>query len=301
MKLKIKRFLLLLSLVVSVMILITIIPLINNHLSRYEILDSLILNYESIILVSIILHFLIGFLIINKIKLLESLSNKYIVLFFFVFYILFKTIVKLNNATYEFEFYLLEISLIVGLSLGLIFRKYKKKYSLLVSLGFIIGFLFFTYKVTIPLASQFRVYGNYLGRTSNSKVEGVNLLDSNGSNFYLETKDSKIIVIDFWNNNCGICFRKFPLLKEIQREYKNDINVKVIAVNVFLDNEEIKKAKELLYETNNSDITSYYMSKNDAKGFNVKWYPKVVVIKNNEIIFEGHIETLNLFKFLYLE
>lgn len=300
MKLKTKQFLLLLLLAISAILLLALMPFVRSQLSRYEVFDSLILNYESIILVSIFLHFIIGFLVINKLKPLVGLSNKYIVLFFFVFYILFTTIVKLNNGTAKFHFYLLEISLIIGLFLGLIYRKSKKKYSLLVSLGFIIGFLFFTFKVTIPLASQFKVYGNYLGKTSNFKIDSINLTDYNGNRVYLDTKDSRIIVIDFWNNNCGICFRKFPLLKELQREYKNDINVKVIAVNVFSTNEEIKKAKELLQETGNNDITSYYMSKNDAKAFNVKWYPKVIVIKNSSIIFEGHIETLNLFKYLYL-
>lgn len=301
MKLKIKQTLFLLLLATSVIILIAFGPLLGNQLSRYEISDSINLNYEFIILASIFLHFLIGFFIINRIEILKDLGNKYIMLFFSIFYIFFNTIVRLSKNTYTFDFYILDLSLVIGLFLGLIFRKNIKKYSLLVSLSCVIVFLFFTFKVTIPLANQFKVYGNYFGRTYNLKIDGINLIDYNGNKIDLNTKDSKIIVIDFWNNHCAICFKKFPLLKGLQKEYKNNLNVEIIAVNIFSNKEQIKKGEELLYKTKNKDLKNYYMSLDDSKHFNIKSYPKVVVIRDNNIIFEGHIEILRLFRFLYLK
>lgn len=311
MTLLIKRLLSLFSLAITLILLIgivipviaqDIVPFISRQFSYYEISNFISLNPQLLILASIIIHFLTGLFIINQINLLKTMKSINITLFFFIFYILLASTAHLVRNQYKFEFYLLETSLVIGLFLGQIVRNSKSPFLRLASTVFFIGFLFFTFRVTIPLESQFGLYGNYIGKPTNTiAINKLKLIDNNEKNVNILSTASNTIVIDFWSNNCAVCFKKFPLLKELQKEYEKNVNIEIIAVNVYSKREDIKKSKELLAQTNNLDLKNYYMSKDDSKDFNLRWYPKVVVIKNNKIVFEGHIETLRLFKQKYLE
>jgi len=299
MRLIIKQFFALLLLISLLILIISIIPFLANKLSMYDISD-LFLDRDTMILLSIFLHFFVGIFIINRINILKVIKNKYIILFFFASYIIFNTLIRLINNTYHFNSYLLEISLVCGIVIGLTFRNSIKK-SLLISLITISVFLVFTKKITIPLANQFKSYGNYDGEIKDLvKIEKINLIDIDSSKVDILASNPKIVIIDFWNNNCALCFQNFPSLLEMQEDSNKDNNMIIIAVNIYKNKEDIKVSQELLYKTGNKNLINYFMSIEDSKKYNINFYPKTIVIKNKQIVFDGHLKTLNLFKSKYL-
>jgi len=313
MKLYFKQiFVLFLLLTFTIAFSIIVVPLAGRWLNNLRITNFFIHFREANDLLIIFIHFLVGYFLVNKIKLLKSLDNKHIILFFFFFYVLI-SIVNLylkkdnrftslpHNLLYLLGINLKEISFVIGLAIGLFFRNSDKKFTKIISF-FVIGlFLIFTKNITLPLSSQHYIYGNFTGKTNNlNYIDNLKLINSKGDKIDLDITD-KIIVIDFWNKNCGLCFQKFPIVKKMQEEYKNKNKIRIIAVNIFKDEEDIKTSEKLLKQTDNSNLINYYLPKDNAGIFNIEWYPKTIVIKKNKIIFEGHIEILQLFEHLYLK
>jgi thiol-disulfide isomerase/thioredoxin len=303
MKLQIKQLSALFLLVFFTLFLSILIYILGRQLYVFRITDLFIINRNIYPLILVILHFLVGFLLVNRIKFFDDVNNIFLISSFFFIYIIIPLIIKLLLNNIEFYPFIKEITLIIGFTIGLLFRNIKKKSLITIPLGIIGLFLLFTKNIALPFSEQAHNYGNLTGKSKNFiKVNILKLVDSNGKKVYINTANNpKIIVIDFWNNHCGICFKKFPIIKSLQREYYDNHLISVIAINVFSDTEEIVKSKELLKQTNNSDLITYYMSEDDAKIFNLEWYPKTIIVKNNEIIFEGHIEILKLLKNMYLK
>lgn len=122
--------------------------------------------------------------------------------------------------------------------------------------------------------------------------------DNNSDKYFFE-KD-KIIVLDFWNNNCGSCFKKFPKLNTFYNKNKSNKNLQIFSANVYKSESEIKKGNELLTRYN-YDFKNIFISNKYKNDFQIEAFPTVIVIKNNEIIFKGTIETLDNFNFLYIK
>jgi thiol-disulfide isomerase/thioredoxin len=110
----------------------------------------------------------------------------------------------------------------------------------------------------------------------------------------------KIVVLDFWNNNCGICFQKFPQLKKLKDKYKNNDNISFYAINAYKSKEEIKIGQQL-FDSLDNGINTYFLSKDKSESLRIQGFPTVLVIKNNKVIFRGSIEALSIFDKFYLK
>lgn len=275
-----------------------LIPLIGQQLSIYGISDLLIENKDIVILMIVSLNYFLGFYLgcskhFTRIKLYHVLG---------IFAILYIGITAINQISQEsMNFFELEISLLLGLALGYLTSN-TKLYLVKIALVFCtIVLLFVTFNYTIPLSNQKNIYGNYSGNSDYRKVKNMMLLNSDMKEFIIDNQKDKTIVIDFWNNSCLVCFEKFPKFKELQNEYQAQKNIQFLTINVISSFKEILTAESLLTKTMNQDLNNYFILQENSHTFNISWFPKVVVIKNNEIVFEGTIETLMMFKQQYLE
>lgn len=115
-------------------------------------------------------------------------------------------------------------------------------------------------------------------------VTKLNLVDENNNPTIL-TKEG-ILVIDFWNTTCGICFKKFPLFDEIAKNYNNRKDIQFIAINV-----PVKRDEELYYRANKINTFNYKFDKlysikkqevEDLLNFNT--YPHTLIVKNGKVI-----------------
>lgn len=169
----------------------------------------------------------------------------------------------------------------------------------------IILFLYFSlivaYSYYIPKLYENKVaFGSFTGDENiNIKQDYIFLDFSKGTEKKLTFNDfkNKTIVLDFWNNNCGVCFEKFPKIDELRSKVSNK-NVMFLAVNVFKRKNEIKNGLEM-FRDEKLGYNTLFISEENAKDLQVYAYPTVLVIKDNKIVYRGTIEVLDVFKNKY--
>lgn len=136
---------------------------------------------------------------------------------------------------------------------------------------------------------------NYKPNTSSFEV-----IDSKSSmKLNLSNMNEKTIVVDFWNNNCGVCFQKFSKFQELHQKYINNKNVGFYAINTYRKKEEIIEGQRL-FDSLKYNYKTYFQEKQKSDSLKIAAFPTVLVIKNNRIVFKGTIETLSLFDYKYL-
>lgn len=114
----------------------------------------------------------------------------------------------------------------------------------------------------------------------------------NKSNKTVKLNPKKIIVLDFWSTNCGICFKKFPDLQKTYNKFKNNKSVDIISVNVPIRNDKFEITVKIL------DSIGYTFPKLFAKSleevetklkFNT--FPHLIIIKEGRIRYDGYLVT----------
>lgn len=111
------------------------------------------------------------------------------------------------------------------------------------------------------------------------KLDDLSFLNSN----------KEVYVLDLWYTKCPACYQNMKQLKswaESNIQYKDNI----ILVNILLDGEEFEKNKTIVDEYGFNSTYSK-LNFNDFKELGVYTYPKQIVIRNDEIIFVGDLET----------
>lgn len=61
---------------------------------------------------------------------------------------------------------------------------------------------------------------------------------------------NKLVLLDFWNTGCGVCFEKFPQLQAFYEKYRNDNSVMIFAVNKPFEEDKPNQAFEMIRERN---------------------------------------------------
>lgn len=177
-------------------------------------------------------------------------------------------------------------------------------YILFVPLSTYLAFLHYKYKsVLIPICSlvlfgfislvifpnYFIYYHNY---NAEKNISFPAIKFKNNKNEMTNFDKNKIIVLDFWSTNCGICFEKFPMLEETYNKYKNNKNVEIYSVNVPVKNDKYEKTIRILDSIGYSFPKIYAESLKqveDSLHFNT--FPNLIIIKNGKIRYEGVLES----------
>jgi thiol-disulfide isomerase/thioredoxin len=93
--------------------------------------------------------------------------------------------------------------------------------------------------------------------------------DFNGFEKFLQKKDDRVYVINFWATWCGPCIKEMPYFEKLSQEYKND-NVEVLFVSLDFPHLYDSKLKPFIKDKN---IKSKVIALNDVD-MNT-WIPKV--------------------------
>lgn len=144
----------------------------------------------------------------------------------------------------------------------------------------------FTSKICTPIDDNYKLY------------------DEKGDVLFLSEMEGKIMLLDFWCNGCGACWRKFPVIQSLYNTHRMNGNVFIAGVFVESKNGE--------YENNMKEFHKKYtfpvfrVSKEDSlvKELSIKSFPTVAVMDVNGVfrglgstdiaidIFEEQVESL---------
>lgn len=138
---------------------------------------------------------------------------------------------------------------------------------------------------------QWLFYLNYRttdGRVKEQQPEWIVEME-HGDRISNHTFKDKILVLDFWNTGCGICFKKFPILDSVQKSFKADSIIRFYAINIPMEWDSagvaFKEIRERGYAFN---VAVGDTAMPAAFGFN--GFPTVCILRNDSIIYRGNLE-----------
>lgn len=152
---------------------------------------------------------------------------------------------------------------------------------------FLLGLIF-------TLLVSFLILPNYqnfiLNRNSSRNItfKQIKLIDKNCN--VVNFDKNKIIVLDFWNTSCGVCFKKFPEFEKFSKNFENESNIEFYSVNIPLERDKFSDVVNMVSKLNYDFKTIYATSVSEAaNNLDVQVYPTILIIKNNKIKFSGYL------------
>ena len=102
---------------------------------------------------------------------------------------------------------------------------------------------------------------------------------------------NKIVLLDFWNTRCGICFEKFPQVEAVYNKYKNDSSVVILAVDKPIEEDKPDEAFQIIRDEGYAFPVVISKDEEMPEKFGVKGYPTTFVInQTGQIVYKGGIE-----------
>lgn len=175
--------------------------------------------------------------------------------------------------------YLIFIPLVYYLSWFFVERRRSK-----LILIFVLGIIVFAPTIFIP-----NIYSYYLNKNAeqNRPLPEMTFIDANKN--IITLSKNKVLVLDFWNTSCGVCFKKFPEYEDLYLEYKNNQNVEFYSVNMPMKRDEFPSVLKLVDSLDYKYKTIFAESTKDIdEKLNITGYPTFMIIKNNRIRFSGY-------------
>ncbi len=127
---------------------------------------------------------------------------------------------------------------------------------------------------------------NNLNARVSFKYKPINLSNYNGDSIVLDK--SKIIVLDFWNTSCSICFEQFPHIESVFKKFKSNPNVNLYSVNVPLKRDNLPETKKLVKKLGYQFPTLYAQAIEDVENLGIYSYPNILIVKDGQVRFSGN-------------
>jgi thiol-disulfide isomerase/thioredoxin len=115
----------------------------------------------------------------------------------------------------------------------------------------------------------------------------------------VDTIKNKVIVLDYWTTNCGVCFQKFPEYEKLYLKYKDNSNVLIYAVNIPVKRDALGYAKSKIEKYNYQFPVLYSDSDTIPKQLRFNKYPHMVILKNGKVRFNGYLNLNEKNTFIY--
>jgi len=180
-------------------------------------------------------------------------------------------------------------------------------------IGFITGYLFFKIRtfsrwIILGVASALCIfvclkgydlwgnkifYGTYSGNIGIEETpQHFSFIDSKDSLVSFNQQKGKVVLLDFWNSRCGVCFRKFPEVQHVYNKYKQNPNVNIFTVNFFFkDGDKDGDAFRIIKERGYTFPVLICKDMGLLKELNITGYPTVLILnQNGKIVYRGDIE-----------
>jgi thiol-disulfide isomerase/thioredoxin len=110
---------------------------------------------------------------------------------------------------------------------------------------------------------------------------------SSNNQIRIDTIQNKVIVLDYWTTNCGVCFKKFPEYEKLYLKYKDNPKVSLYAINIPVKRDTVGYAKAIIKKYNYQFPVLYSASDTIPKQLGFNKYPHLVILKDGEIRFNG--------------
>ena len=193
-----------------------------------------------------------------------------------------KTLVSLPDVFFRF----------IGIITGYLFfnLKTKKRWLVFVVTSVICFFMFARgYDMWLNKLN----FGTFTETVTEEEIPNDFLLtDSLGSEIKINDLQGKVVILDFWNSRCGVCFSKFPQVQSTYDKYKQNPDIFFCSVNYFLEDDKDGDAFRIIKEQGYSFPVLICKDKLLLKNLGIQVYPTVIVInKEGKLIFRGNIET----------
>lgn len=128
--------------------------------------------------------------------------------------------------------------------------------------------------------------GTFTGKICTPIDDNYKLYDEKGDVLFLSEMEGKIVLLDFWCNGCGACWRKFPVIQSLYDTYRMNGNVVIAGVFVESKNGEYENNMKKFHKKYTFPV--FKVSKEDSlvKQLSIKSFPTVAVLDANGV-FQG--------------
>jgi thiol-disulfide isomerase/thioredoxin len=152
---------------------------------------------------------------------------------------------------------------------------------------------------TLPTEASW-YYSSYLGKYAPQEAESARSLIEigkqspawglpvfgTGDTVELNKYKGKVVLLEFWNRNCGYCIAAVPKLNELHAKYRGR-HFQLLAINVFDPPELIEQFRQKTKPT----YPILYHGETVANTYGISYYPAVVLInKEGSILYAGHFD-----------
>lgn len=236
-------------------------------------------------------------------------------------YILFfaLTLFCINKYREKIPEYLILLALLLGLFILELPLRFSNFEQTLVSLpdfiihflGVVVGYIFMKTKRLIGITITFLVltgviymffsgyglwlnklnYGSYTGQVFETVPQFEISLDSNKI-MTNETIKNKVVVLDFWNTACGVCFKKFPVLQMKFEKYNSIEGIKMYAVDIKIKRDTLNQAINTIRRLKYT-FPVLVVDDDISKKFNIHCVPTTIIMYDNRIVYRGDIDEID--------
>lgn len=178
----------------------------------------------------------------------------------------------------------------MGIAMGLILSNLYGKIKYILGTMFIIMTFWLTF-IGYPKWINKINYNTFSGHVSYKVPHPFSCRDQLKNHINNDNLRGKIVLLDFWNTKCGVCFEKFPLLQKLFTKYQNNQNVMIYALDAPLISDSLNEAFLMIEQRK---YTFNVLMPDDIhlpERFGVLSYPTTIVIdRSGNIVFKGDIE-----------
>ncbi len=246
----------------------------------YVVFSALISDkHPHILFATLVFTFLIGLFIFNKDKTTNHKTYLWFVVPVSVFFVV--ASIFLEGVVLRSLLYIIFIPFAGYLAMLL-----KNKRAVWLSV-FIIPFFAFVAYIIFP--NWFSFYVNKEAHIVRPFPE-ISLVDVNKKK--VDLPKDKIIVLDFWTTSCTSCFKKFPAFEQAYLTYRDNPNVLFYSVNVPIKRDTFKKTTDIVKQLDYEFYTVYSVDNDSIIRFQklkFKGYPRLYILKNNMIVYQGSL------------
>jgi thiol-disulfide isomerase/thioredoxin len=157
-----------------------------------------------------------------------------------------------------------------------------------------LAFLVFMYLNGYSLYLHYLNFGTFSGQVTVT-CPPFELFQEDSTKVSIGNLNDKILVLDFWNTGCGVCFRKFPELEEKFEKYQGQ-KIDIYSVNVPLARDTPGQATKMIRDRHYTFPVLFIHNPDVLKKLKIQGFPTTLVIANGKmIVFRGDIERLDSF------
>lgn len=134
-------------------------------------------------------------------------------------------------------------------------------------------------------------FGTYTGQVSYALPAKFEAIDQSKTLVTNTAFENKVVLLDFWNTSCGVCFRKFPQLQSFYEKHANNSSVIIFAVDTPLEDDKEGQAFQMIRERNWTFPVVVTKDVDLADRYGIEAYPTTLVLdKKGNVVFKGSIE-----------